>query len=192
MAAGGEFERIEVEAEIHPKGHFILIPVGVKMREAKRERRLEKVHAPLSFHRDYQSRLWRRQIDVCRKQSAGDVAWAAAQINRVVADHRDPEASNILEADLLRAGGALSILGLDLSAYLGRGYDCLNSRFEFQSLPSYPCPVEIKKRSAGFRYQLTRYRELPRAVVLCLEHDLVNPPNHIDFIELPVLAESLS
>jgi hypothetical protein len=188
----GDFETIEVEVQVHPDEHFILIPRAVKMRNGKRVRSLEKVHAPLSFHRDHQSKFWRQQITAVRKCPGTDIAWVESQIRRVVADHRDTRAKNILESDLLRTSGALSVLGLDLSAYLGKGYDCLTSRFRFNSLPMYQCPVEIKKQSKGFNYQVTRYTKLPRAVVLCMEHNYVNPPDHIDFIELPTLADYLS
>jgi hypothetical protein len=50
----------------------------------------------------------------------------------------------------------------------------------------------VKKRSKGFTYQVTKYTKLPRAIVLCMEHNMVNPPEHIDFVELPTLAEYLS
>ena len=83
------------------------------------------------------------------------------------------------------------MLGLDLSLYLTRGYDCPVSKFSFGGLPSYTCPVEIKKRSSGFSYQITRYTKLPRAVVLCVNHDLINPPDHIDVLELSCLAKYL-
>lgn len=192
LAPGRDFGRIDVEAEIHPQGHFILTPTIVWMRDSKRQKVLEKVIWPLSFHRDHQSKFWRRHIEDVRKQRPDDLTWAASQISRVVAENRDAAASHILECDLLRTTGALSLLGMDLSAYLGKGYDCLNSRFEFSSLPVYACPVEVKKRSQGFNYQVTRYVQLPRAVVLCLDHDYINPPSHIDFVELPVLAEYLS
>jgi hypothetical protein len=187
----GDFETIEVEVQVHSDEHFILIPTAVKMRKAKRERSLEKVHAPLSFHHDHQSKFWRQQIAAIRRHPKTDIIWVESPIRRVVADHRDVAAKNILESDLLRASGALSVLGLDLIAYLGKGYDCLTSRFRFNSLPMYQCPVEIKKQSKGFSYQVTRYTNLPRAVVLCMEHNFVNPPDHIDFIELPTLADYL-
>ncbi len=187
-----DFETIDVEATIHPEGHFILIPTAVLMRQAKRKLVLEKVIAPLSFHRDYQSKLWRQQIDAKRRESASDVAWAAAQIARVVADHRSPTAKHVLEPDLLRAGGALSVLGLELGSYLGQGYDCADSRVQFGKWPIYPCPVEVKKRSRGFTYQVKHYTKLPRAAVVCLTHDFVNAPEHIDFIELAALADYLS
>jgi len=192
LKAGRDFERIDVEVSIHPQGHFILIPTAVVFRRAKRATTLEKMSCPLSFHHDHQSKLWRRQIELRRKQTADDVAWAGAQIRRIVAEHRDAEARNTHEADLLRAAGALSVLGMDLSAYLMKGYDCPLSRFQFAELPAYSCPVEIKKRSSRFDYQITRYSDLPRAVVLCIEHDLVNPPDHVDVVELATLSEYLA
>ena len=109
-----DFESIEVEAMIHADGHFILVPISVTMRGAKRSQSLEKVSYPLSFHHDYQSKLWKRQIDAVREMSSEDASWAAAQIKRVVADHEKMDAQNVHEADLLRAAGALSLLGLDL------------------------------------------------------------------------------
>jgi hypothetical protein len=187
----GDFERIDLDAAIHPDGHFILIPTGVIMRGSKRTQILEKVHNPLSFHRDYQSKFWKKQIESCRKASANDVSWAGAQIKRVVTDHRNADTKNAHEADLLRTAGALAVMGVDLSLYLVKGYDCPKSQFNFSGFPMYPCPVEIKKRSSGFNYQIMRYTELPRAVVLCIEHDLVNPPDHVDVLELSALADYL-
>jgi hypothetical protein len=180
-----------VDVTIHPDGHFIVIPTGVKMRGRKRPQSLEKVVFPLSFHRDHQSKLWRKQIEACRQASPSDVAWVAAQIRRVVEDHRQADAKHVHEADLLRAAGALSVLGLELSSYLTKGYDCPRSRFVFAGLPTYSCPVEIKKYSSGLDYQILRYADLPRAVVLCLEHDLVNPPDQVDVLELSTLADHL-
>ena len=191
LKGGRDFERIDLDATIHPDGHFILIPTAVTMRGAKRAQTLEKVNSPLSFHRDYQSKLWKKQIEACRKESANDVCWAGSQIRRVVTEHQKADTKHVHEADLLRAAGALSVFGLDLSLYLTKGYDCPKSQFNFSGFPTYPCPVEIKKRSSGFDYQIMRYTELPRAVVLCIEHDLVNPPDHVDVLELSALADYL-
>ncbi len=192
LKAGKDFERIEVEAMIHRDGHFILVPTSVAMRGGTRPQTLEKISYPLSFHHDYPSKLWKGQLDALRKKSPQEMVWAGSQLQGIVAGHRHVDARNIHEADLLRAGGALSRLGLDLSLYLTRGYDCPQSHFKFLNLPPYPCAVEIKKRSSRFSYQIMRYTKLPRAVVLCMEHDLVNPPDHVDIVELPALAEYLA
>lgn len=188
----GDFERIDVEVSIHPEGHFILIPTMVYMRQRKRPIVLEKIHAPLSFNHDYQSKLWRKKIEAMRSESESDVDWAAGQISRVVESYRDGVTKNILEADLLRTSGALSLLGMELGPYLGKGYDCAESCFQFGRYPVYPCPVEIKKRSSGFNYQITRYSKLPRATLLCVIHDKPDIPDQIDVIELPVLASYLN
>lgn len=127
-----------------------------------------------------------------KEKAPSDVQWATAQIDRVVSEHHETDAKHILESDLLRTAGALSLLGLNLSPYLGKGYDCVQSRFNFDGFPEYTCPVEIKHRSRGFRYQVFNYTKLPRAVVLCMEHNFVNPQDHIDFIELPALANHLT
>lgn len=187
----GDVERIDVEVVIHPDDHFILTPTSVQMRKGARSKPLPKMPAPLSFHRDHQGKLWKDQIAELRRASGADVRWAAAQIGGLVADHRSSDASHILESDLLRAAGAFSLLGLRLGPYRGKGYDCVRSQFKFCKRPPYNCPVEIKKHSKGFGYQVTQYPRLPRAVVLCMRHDGVNLPDHIDVIELPALAEYL-
>jgi len=192
LKGDGDFERVEIEVSIHADGHFILTPIAVRMRDKAREQVLEKIATPLSFHDDYQSKLWREQIAVVRTQNPQAAAWAASQISRVVAEHNDPDAKHILESDLLRTAGALSILGMEMSPYLGKGYDCVKSRFQFDKLPVYPCPVEVKTRSKGFDYQVSKYTKLPRAVVLCIDHNLVNPPEHIDVIALPSLGKYLN
>jgi hypothetical protein len=191
LSSGRDFERIGVEVSIHPDGHFILLPTAVAMRRAKRATTLEKLPAPLSFHRDHQSKLWRRQIAARRETAAQEVARAALQIRRIVGEHHDARGRHIHEADLLRTSGALSTLGVELSPYRMKGYGCPQTHFQFLGLPAYPCPIEIKKRSSGFSYQLVRYVDLPRAVVLCVEHDLVNPPDHVEVVELSSLAEYL-
>jgi hypothetical protein len=191
LRSKGDFERIEIDVEIHKKGHFIVVPTAVQMRGNRRAQILEMVHSPLSIHRDYQSKLWREEIERRRQRFRTDVTWAAAQIRRIVQEHHREDASHIHESDLLRAAGALSHLGVELSAHVGTGYDCPRSQFRFGTLPMYPCPIELKKRSRGFRYQISQYSELPRAVVLCMSHDYINLPSHIDVIELPALADYL-
>src|SRR5713101_7766740 len=62
LKSGSDFERVDLEAVIHPAGHFILIPTAVLMRGAKRPKTLEKVSSPLTFNRDYQSKFWKSQI----------------------------------------------------------------------------------------------------------------------------------
>ncbi len=60
------------------------------------------------------------------------------------------------------------------------------------NFPDYPCPVELKKRSSGFGYQIRSYPRLPRVVVLCLDHDSVHTHEHVDVIEVRHLARYFS
>ena len=147
---------------------------------------------PLSFHSHLQSPLWKEQIESLRIKQAHELRLAAKQIQDVVGDHASSGVPNISEADLLRTAGAFRILGLELGPYLLAGYDCQQSVFQFQQFPRYLCPVEVKKRSKGFAYQIQKYKELPRAVVLCITHDLENLPEDIDVIELMSLAGYLA
>jgi len=188
----GDFERIDVEVDIHKDGHFILTPMVALLRDAKRAIPLERIPSPLSFHRDYESKLWKNQIQKVQSKDPSAIPWAKQQILKVTEDHAREGARNIHEADLVRASGALAKLGLQLGAYHIEGYDCPASLFAFDGFPIYPCGVEVKKRSLRFDYQMKRYIKLPRVVVLCLKHDLINPPNHVDVLELPALAKFLS
>ncbi len=187
----GDFEHIDIDVRIHTEGHFILAPTKVVLRGKHWSIPLRRPLRPLSFHRDLQSRLWKDQIAAVKSNDPDAITWAGKQIQAVVADHVTGVAS-VSEADLLRTGGALSKLGLHLGPYLLSGYDCQQSTFKFLKFPDYPCPVEVKKRSRGFAYQIENYRSLPRAVVLCISHDLENPPEDIDVIELAVLGDYLA
>jgi len=186
-----DFRRIDVDVQIHPEGHFILAPLRAYLRGGKRAREIERPLFPLSFHHNFQSSLWRRQIDRFRADQPDQKDWLCDQFQRVVREHHATQSRNMHEADLLRAAGALAKLGLQLGPYLVRYYDCDPSLFRFLTYPEYVCPVEVKKHSRDFRYQMLRYKPLPRAVVLCLDHDLVNVPEHIDVIELSCLADFL-
>jgi hypothetical protein len=192
LPQGYDFERIEVEVNFHRDGHFILTPTRAKLRGKKREIELEKTTAPLTFTERNPSLLWRRQIERCVRQDREAVKWVRDEIARVVSDHHNPSVKNLLESDLLRASGALSKLGVKLGPYVGKAYDCDPSRFQFLNYLPYECPVEVKKQSRGFEYQMLRYKPLPRAVILCMDDNLVNPPEHIDVIELTELARYLN
>ena len=188
----GDFERIDVEVNIHRDGHFILAPFRASLRGKAREVEIERPLYPLSFNHRHRSVLWRRQIEHRSKVETPDVEWARDEICRVVNDHHGEKIKNILESDVLRAAGALSRLGVQLGPYVGKSYDCDPSRFQFLNLLPYFCPVEVKKHSRNFAYQMLRYKPLPRAVVLCVDDNLVNSPDHIDVLELAELCKYLN
>jgi hypothetical protein len=192
LPQGYDFGRIEIEVSLHRDGHFILTPTRAKLRGRPREIDLEKSTAPLTFTARNPSIFWRRQIEHCLRTDRDSIKWARDEIGRVVSDHHNRDVSNLLESDLLRTAGALSKRGVKLGPYVGKFYDCDPSRFQFLKLLPYECPVEVKKESRGFRYQMLRYKPLPRAVVLCMEDNLVNPPDHIDVVELAELGRYLN
>jgi hypothetical protein len=187
-----DFETIWIEITFDKQSRFILIPQEVKWRGVAHPQALARISEPLSFTSQHESDLWKKQFEQRRKNEPGALSWAASQIRRFVQQHSDPKTVRVGEEDLLRLSGALDNLGLRLGPYLRRGYDCPESSFTFLPFPEYACPVEIKKRSRGFRYQIRNYQQLPRVVVLCLDHDVVHLPEHVDVIEVRALATHLS
>lgn len=188
----GDFETIDIEVEIVEQKlpsrkkihHFIVRPIAAKIRGKKRIP-LAFSPSPLSVHEAHESPLWRKQFkSSLEKFHKSDITWAFNQIEIVVNDHLRKEYKNLHEADILRVAGALNVFGIQLGPYRTKDYDCDPSIFEFQDFPAYSCPVEIKKQSRAFRYQEEKYSPLPRAVVLCLEHNHPSIPRHIDVIEL--------
>lgn len=83
---------------------------------------------------------------------------------------------------------------MKLGAYVGKGYDCVDTALRFLQYPVYTIPVEVKKRSRDFEYQEKKYgkEELSRALVLCAFHDHEVMPKHIDVIELEALCQHAS
>jgi hypothetical protein len=190
--SSGDFERIDVNIEIVDQA-FYLTPLLYKYAGQPKEREIAIIERPLTFTKDYASPFWRRQLDSVEAKKAGTVLWSLAEICRIVKDHKPPSpVPHLQEQDILRASGPLKHLGLALGPYVGKGYDCF-SEFTFLDYPTYSVPVEIKKRSKGFKYQQKNYNqdELSRVVILCAVHDLANVPRHIDVIELDALCAHL-
>jgi len=191
MPEGQDFERIDVDARLDAHGQFILTPLIAHFRGKSRSVELERPLYPLSLTRRHQSPLWMRQIDDLAHDRLADIRWVKDEIVRVVDEHRDPLTRNVHEVDLLRVAGAFSKLGVRFSPYSVRYYDCNESVFRFLKLPSYRCPIEIKKESRGFKYQIERYKPLLRVVVFCVTDTLLNPPEHVDVIELAFVGDHL-
>jgi hypothetical protein len=130
------------------------------------------------------------QLRAVAKRDAAIVWWAVEEIRRIARDHQKAtRLAHIQETDILRASGPLWHLGVTLGGFVGKGYDC-KTEFQFLEYPEYSVPVELKRDSSGFRYQLKKYgkNELSRAVVLCANHTEKVVPPHIDVIELVALA----
>jgi len=186
-----DFERIDVDVRIDNFGQFILAPLKFHFRGNSRSTECELLDRPLSFTRRYQSPLWVRQIDSLANSHPAEIEWVMRETTRVAGEHLDPNIRDVHEADLLRAAGAFSRLGVTFSPYSVRYYDCNRSLFSFLSFPSYSCPIEIKKTSRGFKYQMERYKPLRRVVVFCVTDTLLNAPEHVDVVELAYLSEHL-
>jgi hypothetical protein len=183
LDADRDFERIEIEIIFDKKSRFILAPTEVHWRKGA-PRSLPSTEEPLSFNTRFQSELWKEQINLAQRTTPNAMDWAVTQFKRFVQDYSQPKSKLVSEADLLRLAGAFD-------PYLLRGIDCPTSSFCFGRYPAYPCPVEIKKRASGFKYQIRNYATLPRAVVLCLDYDTRHPHEHVDFVEVRSLAKFL-
>lgn len=185
----GDFERIDVDLEVRDDV-FYLTPLTYRYAGKPKPGEIARIGWPLTFTNAYASPFWIQQLVDVDKRQPGIVAWALAEICRVVKDHRPAtRLAHIQEPDLLRASGPLKHLGISLGGYVGKGYDCV-TEFRFLNLPTYHVPVEIKRNSQGFHYQEKKYgkEELSRAVVLCAIHDHKQIRPHIDVIELDALC----
>jgi hypothetical protein len=187
----GDFERVDVDIEIF-ENVFYITPLYYKLSQSRKQIPIRRIPNPLTFTRHYVSPLWTEQLAHIEQHHEGIVRWALEEICRVVADHR-PESKipHIQEPDLLRASGSLAHFGMKVGAYVGKGYDCVETQIQFLRYPPYTVPVELKRRSRNFQYQEKKYgkEELSRAVVLCAFHDHEVMPKHIDVIELEALCE---
>jgi hypothetical protein len=192
LNSNSDFERIEIEITFDKRSRFIMVPVAVKWRNKRLVETLPSTKEPLSFTEQFQSDLWKRQIACSREDNADALNWAASQFKRFVQQATRPKAKLVSEADLLHLAGAFDHIGVRVGPYLLRGYDCPESSFRFLGFPEYQCPIEIKKTSRGFSYQVKNYPHLPRVVVLCLEHNIQHQHEHVDVIEVQALAKYFS
>ncbi len=185
----GDFERIDVDIDIIDDS-FYLLPTAYKTPSSSRFSDLSSYERALTFSKGYISAFWKSQIDhLLKKKKTSLVNWSFMEISRINEAHRE-KVPHLQETDLLRASGPLKHLGVSLGPYVGKGYDCFSS-FHFMNFPEYYVPVEIKKSSKNFRYQMQKYGkdELSRAVILCARHELQRVHRHIDVIELDAMAE---
>lgn len=185
------FWRIEFELR-EKDGIYFLTPIWCKYTKQGRTYEFGRILQPLSFTEDFQSGLWRDQLERLARRHPSALAWAIDDICRILAPYQGSNASKLTdEKDLLRASGALSMLGVRLGPYRKQGFDCL-SQVQFNNYLPYDVPVELKKTSKGFRYQRSRYPALSlhRVVILCVNHtDKQTPNDHVDVVELNALCK---
>jgi hypothetical protein len=184
----GDFKRIDVDIDIIDNALY-LTPCRYLQVGGRRSLALRTTERPLTFTNDYTSSFWREQLEYVQARRGKElVLWALARIAHIAEAHVN-KVPHIQEQDLLRSYGPLAHLGCSLGPYVGKGFDC-RSTFHFDRYPPYDVPVEIKRRSSGFKYQMEKYGkdELSRAVVLCATHDLSKVPKNIDVIELQAVG----
>ncbi|MDE0189804.1 MAG: hypothetical protein OXQ90_00465 [Gammaproteobacteria bacterium] len=186
----GNFDRIDLDVQVIDDTFYV---TPLRCRYTSKPHKsvaLPLVDRPLTFTTNYQSPFWRQQLAAVDRKLA---LWSLEEICRIVADHRpSTKLRHIQEPDILRASGPLHHLGLKLGGFVGKGYDCLSS-FQFDRFPPYKVPVEVKRNSYGFNYQMQKYGKdlLSRAVILCAIHDHKHIPVNIDVIELDALCAYL-
>jgi hypothetical protein len=189
----GDFERIDVDVDINSTDDaFYRTPLKYKYANKPRAIEIPRIDRPLTFTKSYMSSFWTQQLVGINQLHPGIVSWSLNEICRIVRDHRlKAKLPHVQEADLLRASGPLKHLGVSLGGYVGKGYDCCLSEFEFLQYPTYTVPVEIKRRSQNFSYQQKKYEKdvLSRAIVLCAFDDHKQMPKNIDVIELQALCD---
>lgn len=183
----GDFERIDIEIDIIDDD-FYLTPIKCKLVHSKRDIILPRIERPLTFTTDYVSKFWKNHIRSLVDQNKELIEWSFKEICRVVSAHKE-KVPHIQEQDLLRVSGPLKHLGVTLGPYVGRGYDCI-SEVNFSEYPVYVVPIEIKRHSKKYKYQMEKYGkdELSRAIILCAIHDLENTPKNVDVLELDFMC----
>lgn len=185
----GDFERIDVDIEIRDNS-FYITPLACKYADVSKKIRLPRIEKPLTFTKSYRSPFWLKQMATMAKEIPWLISWCKEEFQRITKDHYRPTwLKHIQETDILRASGPLKHLGVSLGGFVGKGYDCL-TEFKFGNYPAYTIPVELKRNSDGFSYQMQKYGkdELSRAVLLCATKGRKETPSHIDIIELEALA----
>jgi hypothetical protein len=181
--AKDDFERIDIDIDIIDND-FYLRPMKCKLVNSSRILSLRNIERPLTFTTDYISKFWKDHLKKTIDYNKDIVDWSLKEICRVLSAHKE-KVPHIQEQDLLRVSGPLKHLGMTLGPYVGKGYDC-RTDFKFLDYPIYTVPVEIKRHSAKFKYQMLKYGkdELSRAVILCAIHDLEDTPKNIDVVEI--------
>ena len=182
-----DFERIDIEIDIIDED-FYVTPIKYKQIKSRRVCPLNNIERPLTFSNDYISRFWKDQIKSLSNIDKNIVEWSFKEICRVVSAHKE-KVRHIQEQDILRVSGSLKHLGITLGPYVGKGYDCI-SEVKFLDYPTYNVPIEIKRHSKKYKYQMEKYGkdELSRALILCAIHDLENTPRNVDVIELDCMC----
>jgi hypothetical protein len=170
---------------------FVILPSHVKFFNRKAKKTVYPDSHPLTFVAGHRSALLADHLRKGTGLGKDWLTWIRKQLATMIEEHaRDP--IDLDERDLLRASGALDLIGVKLGMYRRIGIDCPEARFELAGYPAYPCPVEVEELSSGFRAPHHAKHRKQRAVLLCMRHDASDVlRGYIDIVELRELGRFL-
>ena len=170
---------------------LILKPHTVSAGGGKRLIQLRTSSEPLSFHRSTHGALWLRQLRRVHGRRPELFVWAASQLKDLVDQYGKGTGRSVCSADLLKAAGALEIIGMKLGNRIAENRRWRLASFHFHRMPHYECPVEAVVRSTQHRRDRHDAARYPRLVILCFKHDGSYLPEYVDVVELRDLAEAM-
>lgn len=183
-------ERIEFEDSLD-RDAFVVRPSYVKFFGQKARKTLYPDSNPLTLIEGRRSPLFMKNLATQSDFSKDCFPWIRDQIGSMVVEHQRQQL-NVDERDLLRASGALGMMGITLGMYRAKGIDCPDSRFRLCGYPEYPCPIEVEEKSSGFLATHHDAHRRQRVVLLCLTHDAAQVlQGYVDVIELRELDRLL-
>ncbi|MCH8150912.1 MAG: hypothetical protein IH830_00890 [Planctomycetes bacterium] len=186
-----DIERIDFEDSFDHNNCFVIRPTKIKFFNRKARKTVYPDSNPLTIIRGRQAPLLTNHFRSTLQRDRSKREWVTDQICSLVADHK-PTAPNVDERDLLRASGALDMLGIRLGTYRLKDIDCPDASFTADGFPAYPCPIEVEERSSGFLASHHKKHRKERVVVLCMEHDRDEVlSGYVDIIELRELCRLL-
>jgi hypothetical protein len=167
-----------------------LKPRTVSAGLGKRLIQLRSSSQPLSFHRSMRGALWLRQLRGVLREKPELFTWAAKQL-KYLANQHGKGTGPFRSVDLLRAAGALEIVGMKVGDRITANGRWRLASFRFHRMPHYECPVELVDRSAQYRRNRHDVARYPRLVILCLKHNGSSLPEYVDVVELGDLAQAM-
>jgi hypothetical protein len=183
-----DVERIEF-ADSFDRDAFVICPTYVQFFGRKRRLTLQKDAHPLSVIAGHHSAVIGEHLGMLRQREARLLKWAGNELDLIVGEH-EVSRRDVDERDLLRASGALAVVGIRLGPYRVRGIDCPDARIGLCGYPSYPCPVEVEEASSGFLAQHHEAHRATRVLVLCMRHtarEILR--DYVDVVELRELSK---
>ncbi len=170
---------------------FIVKPLTVRTRASEKIFDCRHYYYPLAFNHHTKSKLWIEQLKIVERKHEHLFKWATEQLTSLVKNFQQHQGKGLRAVELLRASGALSVLGFQLGSPSGSMGSSEVSYAKFSRFPKYNCFVELRRRSSEFTKTWTEIPRFPRTVLFCYEHDREFPGETVDIIELRELANHM-